>query len=495
MRSIRVALLFALSGAGTAHAEEPAPALPLDALLAPVLADRGLRGVDVSAVVVRVSDGEVVYAAQPDHALNGASTMKVVTAATALRALGPAWRFQTVVETDGAIDADGVLHGNLYVRGGGDPTLVVERLWKLVHDVAVAGVSKVEGDVVFDASFFAPDQHIVGWEKKEDIENGPAYFPTLGALSVNFNTVALVTGPGPTVGSAARVVVETPVGDHVEVVSTATTGTERAANTVRVEREIGADKRLKFTVSGVVPASSEVDRHYRAVADPQAHFIAAFREMMKREPIAVTGRFRPGTSPGEVDRLARATSQPLAAVLADMNKHSNNFIAEQVVRAVGAVSSGAPGSSENGMAAVASYLDSLGIDTTGDRLVNGSGLARAFAIRPTTLVAVLRDMDRDPLLADEFRASLSIAGVDGTLVRRGDQPGLFRGKTGTLDGVHCLTGVVDADGGDRYAFAFLANDIDGTNAAVRRVQDRFVEELSMAQTEEVALGGGRDDVR
>jgi D-alanyl-D-alanine carboxypeptidase/D-alanyl-D-alanine-endopeptidase (penicillin-binding protein 4) len=490
MRTLAAVALLHVLVAAPAAAEEPLPLL-LEPLLEPVLMDRALRGVDVAAVVVRVSDGEVVYARDPDRALNGASTMKVVTAATALRALGPAWRFQTVVERDGEIDADGVLHGNLYVRGGGDPTLVVERLWKLVHDVSLAGVSKIDGDVVFDGSTFAPGEHIVGWDKREDLENGPAYFPTLGALSVNFNTVALVTGPGPTVGSAARVVVETPVGDHVTVVSTATTGTERAANTVRIERKVLPDGRLEFAVSGVVPAGTEVDRHYRAVADPTAHFVAAFREMMKREPIAVSGRYKVGTSPGDATRLARSTSPPLAAVLGDMNKHSNNFIAEQVLRAVGAATSGTPGSSDNGMAAVSAYLGSLGLDPSADRLVNGSGLAKAFAIRPSTLVAVLRDMDRDPLLADEFRASLSIAGVDGTLVRRGDQPGLFRGKTGTLDGVHCLTGVVDADGGDRYAFAFLANDIDGTNAQVRRVQDRFVEELSMAQATEVALGGPR----
>ncbi len=488
MRPIRVAFL-ALWLSASAYAEVPVQLHPLDSLLSPVLADRALRGVDVSVVVVRVADGEVMYAAHADKALNGASTMKVVTAATALRTLGPAWRFQTVVETDGEVDADGVLHGNLYVRGGGDPTLVVERLWKLVHDLAVVGIATVDGDVVFDADYFAPETRIVGWDKSDDVQNGPAYFPELGALAVNFNTVAVVVGPGATVGGPARVVLETPVGDHVELVSTATTGSERSSNTIKLEREILADKRLKFTVTGVVPSASEVDRHYRAVADPTGHFIAAFKQMMLREPIAVKGKFRAGNAPGDATRLARSTSPPMAAVLADMNKHSNNFIAEQVIRAIGAQTSGQPGSNENGMLAVADYLRSLGVDPELDQLVNGSGLAEHGAVRPTTLVEVLRDMDRDPLLADEFRASLSIAGVDGTLVRRGnDQPGSFRGKTGTIDGVHCLVGMVSSDGGERYAFAFLANDIDGGNAQVRRVQDRFVQELSMTQTDEVALG-------
>ncbi len=463
---------------------------PLAPALADVLSDRALRGVDVGVVVTRLPDGEVAFAQGADLPLNGASTMKIVTAAAALRTLGPAWRFATVVSSSAPPDADGVLHGDLYIVVSGDPTLVVEDLYRLARDLKLAGVSKVDGHLIFDSRAFAPGRDLVGWDKPADVENGPAYFPTLGALALNYNTVGIALAPGPAVGSPARVAVDTPVGDLVEIANEMTTGTAGSDRSLRIQREVLDGGRMKFTVRGSVPADAPLDREYRAVADPDTHFMAAFREMLREVDITVSGRAKLGPVDPDARTLARHTSSPLGVILADMNKHSNNFIAEQTLRAVGGAFARAPGSNENGVEAVRAYLEGLGVDPSGDVIVNGSGLAVRAGLRPSTLVAVLRDMDQDPMYGDEFRASLSIAGVDGTLARRSTaDPGRFRGKTGSLDGVHCLVGIVRSDGGSRYAFAFLANDIDGGNLGVRRVQDAFVEALAMTQADEVALGG------
>ena len=134
------------------------------------------------------------------------------------------------------------------------------------------------------------------------------------------------------------------------------------------------------------------------------------------------------------------------------------------------------------------YLDDLGVSSPNVALINGSGLSREAKLTPTAITAVLVDMARDRQVGAEFAASLSIGGVDGTLRRRlFDAPGRLRGKTGTLDGVHCLAGYIDADGGKRYAFAFLSNWSNSTRTqAVRDLHDTFVRQMFKAD------GGGAD---
>ena len=133
------------------------------------------------------------------------------------------------------------------------------------------------------------------------------------------------------------------------------------------------------------------------------------------------------------------------------------------------------------------YLESLGLAGDEFQLVNGSGLSREARLTPAALNAVLLDMAHDPMVGDEFAASLAIAGWDGTLSKRlADVPGLLRGKTGTIGGVHCLTGYVVAGNGERYAFAFMVNEISGSVAQVKKLQDRFARQM-------FALGQPLDD--
>jgi D-alanyl-D-alanine carboxypeptidase/D-alanyl-D-alanine-endopeptidase (penicillin-binding protein 4) len=162
----------------------------------------------------------------------------------------------------------------------------------------------------------------------------------------------------------------------------------------------------------------------------------------------------------------------------DMNKHSNNFYAEQVMRALGGEVGGLPADTTKGLSAISTYLTGIGVDEGAFVLVNGSGLSRKGHIEPRVLTAVLRDMASDPLVGSEFRASLAIAGMDGTLWRRlSEAPGRLRGKTGTIDGVHCLAGFLDDAGGTTYAFAFLVNGFEGSSAQVKRLHDRFARQV------------------
>lgn len=473
------------------------PSASLEEALAPLTEDRLFKSAKVGLQVVDLRSGEEVFARGADTSFVPASTMKALTAAAALKTLGPAYRFTTDFYTDAevVIDGEGVLDGNLYVQGHGDPTLVVEKLWKMVYDLKLEGLAKIDGDIVYDESFLDVDYALPGWDKEEDLENGPSYFPTLGALSVNYNTVAIVVGPGAGVGKPARVLLETPAGKYVEVENQVVTVAEGARRSLRLERELveeGKDKHIKFSLVGAVPEDAGTDKYYRTILDPTAHFMGAFEEMLKSHGIEVTGKHRRGVVPTSPDLLFESRSDSLGSILSDMNKSSNNFMAEQVLRTVGAEVYGLPGTTEKGLRVVGDYLTTLGIDPSEYHLVNGSGLSREVLLRPSHMTAVLVDMAHDDRVGHEFAASLAIAGRDGTLWRRlAEDPGRLRGKTGTIDGVHCLVGYVEAGDGGLYAFSFLVNDIRGDSSQVKRLHDRFARRMFAvgANGPEVVEGG------
>lgn len=476
MRILTVLLLgtsLALSGGALAGPQPPS----LEPVLGALTADRLFQSSAVGLQVVHLGTGEEVFAWNADQAMSPASTMKAVTAAAALHHLGPSYTWRTQVTTTGKLGADGVLTGDLYVRGTGDPVLVAERLWKLVRDVRLAGVQRVDGDIVFDASFFQGDPTLPGWSKPEDIERGPSYFSTLGALSVDFNTVGLVVGPGDGAGRPGRVQLETPASDYVVIDNQVETLPPGRRRWVRIDREV-REGRMHFVVRGGVPFGAEPARYRRTVADPTSYFAAAWAEIMKQHGIELSGRYRRGEAPEESRLVAELVSPPLTSILMDMNKYSNNFMAEQVLRTMAAEITGAPGGTEQGLELIRQYLDTVGIDRSSYHLVNGSGLSREIRLSPSVLTAVLLDMAADRRVGQEFLATMAIAGMDGTLERRLDeQPGRVRGKTGTLDGVHCLAGYVDADDGERYAFAFLVNNLPGSAAQARQLHDRFARAL------------------
>jgi D-alanyl-D-alanine carboxypeptidase/D-alanyl-D-alanine-endopeptidase (penicillin-binding protein 4) len=205
--------------------------------------------------------------------------------------------------------------------------------------------------------------------------------------------------------------------------------------------------------------------------------MAAFREQMDTKDIDVTGRYKREPTPPEAELLFSTDSPAISQILADMNKSSLNFVAEQVLRTLGAEITG-QGTTEAGLGVVSQYLTTIGVPPGDIVLVNGSGLSRQSRMKPSVLTSVLVDMARDQQVGAEFASSLAISGTDGTLWSRlREEPGRMRGKTGTLDGVHCLTGYIDSHAGRRYAFAFLANNYGSRLQAVRDVHDSFARQM------------------
>ena len=195
-----------------------------------VLDRPALKGAKVGVYIVRLDDGAEIFSRAADTLFIPASNVKILTTSAALFSLGPDFRFHT--EIAGEVGPDGVVKGDLHVKGYGDPTLVPERLWYLASRLYFLGARTILGDIIIDDSYFAGPALQVGWEQDE---SSSAYMAPAGAFSAGFNALMIHVLPGPAANSDARVLID-PLSDYAKVDSTVKTiGRGRTSLTVEVE--------------------------------------------------------------------------------------------------------------------------------------------------------------------------------------------------------------------------------------------------------------------
>lgn len=450
-----VALSLALgvgARAGTA-AEREALRTALKEIVEHTVLARGRVG----ALVASLDDGKAVFAVDADELLNPASNVKLFTAAAALARLGLDYRFETEFLAKAPPGRSGEVAGPLYVRGKGDPTLVNERLWGIAAELYHTGVRGIAGDIVIDDSHFDADRLAPGYDQDH---TDRAYLAPTGAASVNWNAVAIYVAPGPAAGTRARVEVEPPC-DYFAIESRAGTVSRRSRQRLFVS-SVPAGEKQRIMVAGRIPVHREGTVTWKKVDNPPAYLGYALKAVLERRGIPVRGKVKLGVVPADARRLYVAESETLDLILKRLNKTSSNFIGEQLVKTLGAHQLGAPGSFAKGIAVIEDFLDTeVGIPRGSYVMKNGSGLNDTNRISAAQLVRLLEYMHRRYALAPEYLSSLGIAGRDGTVRWRmdgTDAAGRLRAKTGTLENVASLSGYVQSVGGERFAFAIVAND-------------------------------------
>lgn len=455
-------------------APSPPDAASLDALARRI--DRILAGSDVTdgrvgIHAVDMDTGAVIYSRGADLALNPASNMKLVTAAAALDFFGPQRTFGTDILADGL--KNGVVSRALYVRGQGEAFLLFEDFIDWAAELRQKGVVRVEGDIVIDDSVFDAAYLPPGFEQKNA---DAAYRPAIGAVSVNFNAVTAVISPAEQVGATPSVRLMPP-NNHVEVVNRASTrsGAQRRLMVTSEPTEDGT----RLVIDGYTGVAASPQSVRKRIDNPPVFAGAVFKAALDMVGIPVTGRVRVGVAPDSARLLLNHQSQPLSYVALAMNKWSNNFMAEQLLRVLG-VEDDAPSTWSVARERIVRFLvDKVGLTAGSFQIHNGSGLYSGNEVSAAQFVALLRYMDGHPN-APEFKASLTISGVDGTLrnrLRGAATEGRIRGKTGTLNEVSALSGYATRADGRRIAFSVLFDDTPRRGWFYRSVQDRIVEAL------------------
>ena len=451
---------------------------------APVMA-RGAWGVDVRSV----ASGEPLFSHNADRLMMPASNMKILTLAAAAQTLGWDHTFTTTLETAAPIE-NGVIRGDVFVRGNGDPTIsrrdnraivVFEQWARALRD---AGITTIEGRVVGEDQAFDDEGVGPGWSW-DYLEAG--YAAPVGALQYNENTADLTIAPGTVAGDPA-VVVLTP-GTGLSVVNRTTTievpeGARGGA--VRVNRRID---RPEIEITGTVALGAAPSRRSVAVLNPTLYFARAVKDALASSGIDVRGDAIDGddvvaelvaTASDERRVLATTQSPPLRDIATVLMKVSQNQYAETLLKAVGARRGGI-GTTDGGRAVAVETFTSWNIPRDAYVMSDGSGLSRYNYAAPAMVTAVLRRMYDDPAHREPFLATLPIAAKDGTIstrMRKTRAAGNAAAKTGSIANVRSLSGFVKTRDGEMLVFSIIANDFVIPASMVTWIADLAVETLA-----------------
>lgn len=436
------------------------------------LRDPAIRGAGVGVLVEDLEDGGRLVAHRPDLALVPASNQKLIVSAAALAYWGPTHHFETPVLVDGELDGEGVVHGSLWIVGRGDPSHVSESMFKLAEQVRLLGVTQIRGGLAVDASYFDALRYHPDWGPPSALTDHPA----TGSFAVNYSSFRIDVIGGDAVGKPARIQIA-PATSYFRAHSEAVT----IERTRRLQLQIaplpdGSGERV--LVRGAFPLGSEPQTFWRAVAMPSRYAASVLRAQLEAQGVHVSGPTRFGTAPPDARELLRFRGESVGEIVWKLNKFSNNFIAEQLTKKLGAEQYGPPGTWGKGARALQEFLARLGAADRQAVIADGSGLSRRNRIAPQTLVAVLRSAARSFEYGPEFVASLPLGGLDGTLEDR-MQDGLVavRGKTGHLRRVSSLSGILPGPAGHRLVFAILVNGARGNRLDVDAAIDAFVSAL------------------
>jgi serine-type D-Ala-D-Ala carboxypeptidase/endopeptidase (penicillin-binding protein 4) len=413
------------------------------------------------AIVVSLTRGDTLYSRGADTQLLPASTLKMYTSAVALERLGPDWRFSTDVLRDGTLAADGTLEGNLILRGDGDPSLSGRfhggpreaPMTKLAESVAAAGVKRVKGDLIADASAFEARTVPEGWLSRYA---GAGYAAPFSALSLNENIVVVAVYP-----------------DGSVKLEPATTGI-RVENLVKSVGGRGQSLRIYTAADGHIVARGSIGRSagvrklQLVVTDPASFTAGALRSALAARGITVDGELRAGATPEGAVKVASIVSPPLSELIAVMNRESINHFAELIFRnAVRGPNREAIGTADAGNALLQQWMgQALGVPTHAVSVKDGSGLSTLDRVTARSMVELLGHAHKAPW-ASAFHASLPVAGESELMRRRmlaTPAQGNLHAKTGTTNDVIALGGYVTAEDGEVLAFSFIFNGRDRWNA-------------------------------
>lgn len=441
-----------------------------------ILNEAAIQEAEVSFMATSLDDGVVIAESNADALINPASNVKLVTAAAALDILKPEYRFKTEYYVKGVLKG-GVLYGDLVVKGYGDPTVTNERLIRVANELYLYGIERITGSIIVDASYFDEETEAKGWELEEAPDR--AYAAGVGALSFNYNAIAVYVRPGDP-GKPAVVRLDPPV-EAATLDGEVTTGRWRGVTHVMSKHDRATGNTL-VQVSGAVGHRDSPRRIYRRMWDPAYYFGSGLVAYLQQRGVKVRHRVIKGTVP-EGARLVLVDRSPmLTDIVGDLNHYSNNFVAESLVKAISKKAPGAeeedrPGNFKDGLAMVRDFLErKVGFQPGTYVYENGSGLNDVNRLSARQIIQLLSYMRRDFETGTEFVTSLAVAGTRGTInfrMRDTVAQRRLRAKTGTLRGVSALSGYVEDPAGGTIAFAILVQGYKGPVSPIWDVQNKI----------------------
>ncbi|NOY78126.1 MAG: D-alanyl-D-alanine carboxypeptidase/D-alanyl-D-alanine-endopeptidase [Calditrichaeota bacterium] len=436
--------------------------------------------------VQSLKTGEYFYLHNENKSFRPASNMKLFTTGTALVKLSPEFTYLTRLYRTGKIE-NGVLKGDVVIRGSGDPTITgrfhdgnrLQVFQDWADSLKKSGVEKITGRVVGDDNAFADE--IMGegwaWDYQSDW-----YAAQISALSFNDNCVDILFTAGKSVGDTVSYRLEPPT-RYVRIINKVVTAPLHQAKGVFFHRYRGKNI---VVLTGSLEIGTKEKRDWFSVENPTLYAATVFTEVLQSAGIVVNKK------PADIDSLPDYTysqsdslqmacyqSPPLREIVRATNKVSQNLYAELLLRTLGKVYVN-DGSARGGIAVVKHFLASIGIDTSRFAMFDGSGLSHLDMVTPRQVITLLRALYRSSV-KDDFLNSLPIAGVDGSLRNRMKMTaaqGNVRAKTGYISNTRSLSGFVHTKDGEPLVFSLLVNNYLVPTSMANNLQDWICERLA-----------------
>jgi D-alanyl-D-alanine carboxypeptidase/D-alanyl-D-alanine-endopeptidase (penicillin-binding protein 4) len=456
----------------------------LDEELHLILQDKALQGALVGLTVKHAETGEEIFSHQGDTRLHPASNMKLLTASAALETLGPDYRFQTEILTDGKLVGN-TLQGNLYVKGKGDPTLLKSDFNQLAQELKALGIHEIEGNLIGDDTWY-DDIRL-----SQDLNWSDEPFHTgaqISALSLSpnedYDTGTVIVDVLPSNDNTEKPIVRVnPETDYVEIINEAQHVAAGEPQDITVEREHGKNRIL---ITGDMPADGTLSRSWVSVWEPTGYAMAVFQDALDQENIQVTEETAPllKPTPLEAEVLVSKKSMPLSELLIPFMKLSNNGMGEVLTKEMGKVVHD-KGTWDEGLAVIEDVAARLGMNREEFLLRDGSGMSHKTLVSSNHLAQLLYEA-QDKNWFEAFKKSLPVAGAEerftgGTLRHRlttDPVKGNAIAKTGLITGVSTLSGYVTNQGGDELIFSILINNHLGSSEAMQEIEDEMVRTLA-----------------
>ncbi|MBT7952425.1 MAG: D-alanyl-D-alanine carboxypeptidase/D-alanyl-D-alanine-endopeptidase [Gammaproteobacteria bacterium] len=448
-------------------------ATPLPRSLEIITDGHQLPDSNYSILVQEVGSTDPLLSINADKPLNPASAIKIITTLAALEELGPAYIWPTEIYTLGKVK-NGTLHGDLLIKGYGDPYMVTENFWKLLQEIQRQGISQIKGDLIIDDSYFAVANTDPG-----EFDNKPdrAYNVLPNALLVNFKAAYFHFYPAD--NGKSVVVKSDPELPNLRIQNNLKLSNARCGGFQRgiAINILQGQKKDRVSFDG---RYSRHCGHYvmsRTVLTQHTYTFGVFLSLWQQLGGSISGTVRKGLAPIDRKPVISWQSRPLGELIRLVNKFSNNVMTRQLLLTLAAQSKNIPATVENGRIFINDYLQGHGIDTASLNLVNGAGLSRDVRVSAHLMADTLLHADSIPFMP-EFVSSLSIMGMDGTAknrLRRRIKSGHAHIKTGTIDHVSAIAGFVDAISGKRFVIVGMLNHQDAHRGPGEELMNALVE--------------------
>ena len=425
------------------------------------------ENINIGIQVTDINTGKTLYEKNADRYFVPASNQKLFTAWTALNTLDPNFSFQTQLFVDTAKLKAGKLNDAIYFKFSGDPTLTFAELEQLVGALTKAGITHIAGNIIIDDTRFDQDPLSPGetWDDKNFCYGSPIH-----TLIVDHNCVTATLMPAVKAGEATVLTLPAEPQSMQFINQTITDFTANPLCKIEVEP---ADQ-TTYRVSGCIPSTEPPSKIEMAVIDPRANVLRLLNYLLQKNHIHYTGSFQFQKMTSATPLLATVSSPPLATLIAIMLKESDNTIADALFKTIGQQQSGQPGSWKNGSTAMHDVLvNTLGLDIPARTLIDGAGGSRYIYHTPQQIITLLRKAYVSPQ-APVFIAGLAVAGVDGTLKDRLQEPDTrahIQAKTGTMSGITALSGYMETRQQHKLVFSIMINGFIDSPDNYKKLED------------------------